>query len=117
MYSQDYFKGEAPYKPEVHLWKERVIVLQYTERGQALLEEQLRILKENANGLKERQLVVYLDKSSRQERITDRPRAFTFLLFGKDGGEKLRSYEQVEIERLFATIDAMPMRKREMRGE
>ncbi len=113
MYSQDYFKGEAPYKPEVHLWKERVIVMQYTERGQALLEEQLRILRENAKGLKERKLVVYLDK----ERITDRPRPFSFTLYGKDGGEKLRSYEPVEIERLFATIDAMPMRKREMRGE
>jgi hypothetical protein len=117
MHSQDYFKGEAPYKPEVHLWKERVIVLQYTEPGQALLEEQLRILKENAEGLRDRQLVVYLDKSSRQGRITDRPRAFTFLLFGKDGGEKLRKYEPIEIELLFSTIDAMPMRIREMRQE
>ncbi len=41
--------------------------------------------------------------------------AFAVLLIGKDGGVKLRSAEPVRPERLFATIDAMPMRQDEMR--
>lgn len=40
--------------------------------------------------------------------------AFTVLLIGKDGGIKLRSVEPVRPERLFAIIDAMPMRQEEM---
>ena len=43
------------------------------------------------------------------------PHAFAVILIGKDGGEKLRSAEPLPAERLFATIDAMPMRKDEMR--
>lgn len=36
------------------------------------------------------------------------------LLIGKDGAEKLRSRELLTTQRLFATIDAMPMRQQEM---
>lgn len=37
------------------------------------------------------------------------------LLIGKDGKEKLRSRELLTTQRLFATIDAMPMRQQEIR--
>ncbi len=40
---------------------------------------------------------------------------FTFILFGKDGGEKMRSHEPVSLEKLYRTIDAMPMRQEEMK--
>jgi hypothetical protein len=40
---------------------------------------------------------------------------FAVILIGKDGGEKLRSAEPIPAERLFATIDAMPMRQSEAR--
>ncbi|MFZ5830549.1 MAG: DUF4174 domain-containing protein [Planctomycetota bacterium] len=40
--------------------------------------------------------------------------ATQFLLFGKDGTEKLRASE-LELDYLFGLIDAMPMRQREMR--
>lgn len=43
------------------------------------------------------------------------PGAFTVILIGKDGGEKLRSAAPLPADRLFATIDAMPMRRDEMR--
>jgi hypothetical protein len=33
---------------------------------------------------------------------------------GKDGGEKLSSSKPLAAEKLFATIDAMPMRRDEM---
>lgn len=41
---------------------------------------------------------------------------FAVILVGKDGGEKLRRARPVLSSELNATIDAMPMRKREMAG-
>lgn len=40
--------------------------------------------------------------------------AFRVVLVGKDGGVKLSSASPVPVDRLFALIDAMPMRQREM---
>ena len=45
------------------------------------------------------------------------PEAFAVVLLGKDGGEKLRAVAPVSIDRLNQTIDAMPMRKDEMRAQ
>ncbi|MGB2203635.1 MAG: DUF4174 domain-containing protein, partial [Pseudooceanicola atlanticus] len=39
---------------------------------------------------------------------------FEMLLVGKDGGVKMRAGEVIPPETLFATIDRMPMRQREM---
>jgi hypothetical protein len=43
------------------------------------------------------------------------PGAFTVILIGKDGGEKLRQHTPISIDKLNAVIDAMPMRQDEMR--
>ena len=40
---------------------------------------------------------------------------FEVILLGKDGGTKYRSGESVQLDTLFALIDEMPMRQREMR--
>ena len=46
------------------------------------------------------------------------PGRFTAILIGKDGGEKLRrTDEKLGHELLFRTIDAMPMRQREMEND
>lgn len=37
-----------------------------------------------------------------------------FILLGKDGGEKDRQLDTLDLERWFALIDAMPMRQQEM---
>jgi hypothetical protein len=42
---------------------------------------------------------------------------YVAVLVGKDGFEKLRSDQAISNETLFATIDAMPMRQREMRRD
>ena len=41
--------------------------------------------------------------------------AFTVVLVGKDGEEKMRSHVPLSAHKLFEMIDAMPMRKQEMR--
>jgi hypothetical protein len=40
-----------------------------------------------------------------------------FILIGKDGGEKARCYEVLNLEKWFALIDQMPMRKAEILGQ
>jgi len=40
--------------------------------------------------------------------------AFSVLLIGKDGGEKLRVTEVPDLQAIYAVIDGMPMRSREM---
>lgn len=42
---------------------------------------------------------------------------FTVMLVGKDGVEKYRSHEPVSPRDIFSRIDAMPMRRREMRQD
>ena len=39
---------------------------------------------------------------------------FSVLLIGKDGGEKLRVNEVPDLQAIYAVVDAMPMRSREM---
>ena len=43
--------------------------------------------------------------------------AFTVLLIGKDGGEKLRVDDVPDLQAIYALIDGMPMRSREMRAD
>ena len=40
--------------------------------------------------------------------------AFSVVLIGKDGGEKLRVNEVPDLRAIYAVIDGMPMRSREM---
>jgi hypothetical protein len=45
------------------------------------------------------------------------PDAFTALLIGKDGGEKLRVGGVPELSSIYAVIDGMPMRQRESNAD
>ena len=38
----------------------------------------------------------------------------TFVLIGKDGGEAARSFDMLDLEKWFAFIDEMPMRRAEI---
>lgn len=97
-------------------------------------EQQMQELLRNAIGVRERDLVavevigvepVRVDALSEPEMsavdLRDRFEApedgFKVVLIGKDGTAKLESAEPVSAETLFETIDAMPMRQREMREE
>jgi hypothetical protein len=50
-----------------------------------------------------------------REELGIAPERFTVLLIGKDGGVKLRSATPLTADRIFGTIDSMPMRQQEMR--
>lgn len=79
----------------------------------ALAERQRRELR--GPGLAERDVAVLRGTPALARRLRVSPSGFLLVLVGKDGGVKLTSRSVVSRERLFALIDAMPMRRDEMR--
>ena len=97
------------------------------------LEIQMRILAEHAAQAHERDVVgialpydnpspsaVQLssdDAEAARRKFHVNPGDFAAILIGKDGGAKLRSSKPLAMEKLEKTIDAMPMRKDEVKGK
>ena len=93
---------------------------------------QLRILDEHAAEAHDRQVVGIAlpyqnvgpsdlqlsatDAEAARRRFHVAPTDFTVILIGKDGGAKLRSGRPIPMTKLEETIDAMPMRKDEMKA-
>ena len=89
-------------------------------------------LRRQQNGVHDRDLLVFALLEKGQSRLGDarldqatgealkkrfsvKQGAFTVVLIGKDGGEKLRREKSVTLGEIFDLIDTMPMRRREMR--
>ncbi len=113
-----------------HQWKDRLVLIIAEEKTEKF-QQQLTELQKHQQGLKERKLVVYKIlpekystgfqeenwKSSTElyGKYKVKNRDFRVMLIGLDGGEKLEQTEVLSIEKLFNTIDSMPMRQAEMR--
>ena len=103
-----------------HLWKDRVLVVSAPAEG-GTVEEQRRIYRSSAGGMSERQIVLVeaLDDSERSRQVRAKVLAdgkrFQVFLVGKDGHTALSSNQPLSAEYLFAKVDAMPMRRDEMR--
>ena len=119
---------------ERHLWEDRVILLFAPDTRNADYRQMATELADVDTGVEDRKLVVYhlfRDEDGRvaDDRLTPgvakqlrsqygvAPDAFTYLLLGLDSGEKMRSEEAVSPDKIFETIDQMPMRQRELRRE
>lgn len=116
-------------------WEKRVILLFAPGPRDPLYVQQQEALALARDGVTERDLVIIVafadgsgledglpidQKSVRALRrdFQPAPGRFTFVLVGKDGTEKSRSVAKItEVETIFATIDAMPMRKRELQED
>ncbi len=106
-----------------YLWKKRVIILGANDTTNKNLQRQMEIFTQDSVGMEERDLLVIgleeaiklniLDKSYARRPFPDS--GYTFYLRGKDGGIKYESDNPVSLENLFAIIDAMPMRRSEMK--
>ncbi len=112
-----------------HQWENRLIVIQAPVKNDPLLLKQLQGLKE-INELKDRKIAVYQfvenefrftdhvnpSKSTPwQARKTKGITTFKVQLIGLDGGVKLEKTTPLTMDELYAIIDAMPMRRRELR--
>lgn len=116
-------------------WENRIVLLFANEKDQPLFLEQIKVVQKAQEGFDERHIEVFYSgddlvpeqantavlssadsgKIKRRYEIPDVP--FYFVLIGKDGGVKFRSTELVDSSKLFAIIDAMPMRRSEMRKQ
>lgn len=109
--------------------KSRVLLVFAPGEDDPMLTEQRRILTAAAQGTGKRDLVVVEIVGTQasgpamstedapnalRKRFGVPPAAFRVVLVGKDGGAKLSEAAPIAADRLFAVVDAMPMRRREM---
>lgn len=113
--------------------EKRALLLFAKSRSDASFDKQLEILRERRPDLAERDLLVLATQGTQdtipaigytalpsgtardlRERFQPSTKGLTVILIGKDGGEKGRWSQLVEPDEIFALIDAMPMRQREI---
>ena len=101
-------------------WKSRVLVV-VAPAGNAAAQAQRRIYESAAKGMAERSIVLIeaLDDQEHSQQLRSRfsadGRRFQVFLVGKDGQTAISSEKPVSADNLFALVDAMPMRREEMR--
>lgn len=115
-------------------WKYRVVVITAPAATDQTYREQLNALYEQDAGLIERDLRIISLFDTGCSRLDDTPisaesagrlreqlgagsHSFSVRLIGKDGGVKIHEQSVLPAEWLFAVIDGMPMRRREMREQ
>ena len=118
---------------EEYRWDNRLILL-FGQASDTIVEKQITELKKDSAGITERDLLIFhidrndvqfLRKPSNPDLSAKQLRSrydvkrdeFRYILIGKDGGVKYNKKDFVANEALFSIIDAMPMRKREMRKQ
>lgn len=112
-------------------WKHRPVVVIAGPNGEVALVEQRRIFSTNISGLRERDVVIIwvagnavsaelgpgpgLSAEQLRQRFGAPDNGFRVILVGKDGGTKLSRPTPLPANMLFGAIDAMSMRRDEMR--
>jgi hypothetical protein len=129
----------------LYQWKNRILVIFSDSKDNPLFQTQIQLFSKNKEGLQERDLVIFQvfekegimpnQKSISSSDIEKLKKRFNFsfeddeiekklknkcavFLVGKDGGTKLKIENEIlTLEKLFRTIDVMPMRQSEMRED
>jgi Domain of unknown function (DUF4174) len=99
-------------------YKSRLFVILSPDEKNAALQSQEAEVRHHARGFQERDLVVLTEtvpNGELHERFKVTGDIFRVLLIGKDGHVVLSEAKPIGSDRLFALIDAMPMRQEEMR--
>lgn len=125
------FAIETAEAMSAYRWKKRPVVVFSGPGGEASLAEQRRIFAANRGSLAERDVVVVwvsgstvsadlgpgpgMTAAQLRARFGAPADGFRVILVGKDGGAKLTQSSPFSTATLFAAIDAMPMRRDEMR--
>jgi Domain of unknown function (DUF4174) len=117
---------------EKYRWENRIVLIFSPSEKNEAYRQQLSSLVEGEKGIEERDIVIFKifeDKgiTPENEQLTKniceqlrqefgiKKEQFCVILIGKDGGEKYRKSTILSNENLFAIIDAMPMRRTEMK--
>lgn len=123
--------GAAATGLDAYAWKNRLVLSFAPDANAPEAERQRAIRAEEVQGWQERDLVLieifpntvmadrtpapHLDAEALRTLFGVPEDAYAAILIGKDTGEKDRSSAAFSNNALFATIDVMPMRRREMR--
>lgn len=117
---------------ERHQWKNRVLIIYTADKNSDELENQFNILSKNKGALLERKLVIYAftedafqfhfeEHWQKLEKLhphyTPKKKSFKLFLLGLDGNIKLEQSSLLTAKKLFATIDGMEMRRREIKNK
>jgi hypothetical protein len=111
-------------------WNHRPLLI-FSPSKDKHLEKQLLEIDQNQKGIIERDMKIFILHSNLTGTMDDNaidsvqvadlykkfdvsPEQFSILLIGKDGGVKMRKTQSMKIKDIFAIIDKMPMRQREM---
>ncbi|WGD34132.1 DUF4174 domain-containing protein [Olleya sp. YS] len=112
-----------------HQWKNRVLLVISKTENLEEFKKQITLLNNNDDAFAERKLLVYyilpnkykidnnkwITSSVLFNKFTDKKSAFTVILIGLDGGIKLSQNQIISTQKLFSSIDVMPMRKSELK--
>lgn len=113
---------------ESHLWQDRVVVLLTHDVNTPDYIKQVQALSASKDGLIERDILLYhvvqhsyvkqdarvlphIPASRFMDYFDASRHAFTVMVIGKDGTEKLRKHTFITTDALFALVDAMPMQQ------
>ena len=117
-------RAQLPETLRANRWKKRIVLLYAPAPDDKLLEQQRALLRQDQRGQQERDLLVLeviepqlttAERRYLRTKLAVPTGHFLVLLIGKDGGVKRRAQTPLSGKALFATIDAMPMRRQEMR--
>ncbi|MDX1462660.1 MAG: DUF4174 domain-containing protein [Marinirhabdus sp.] len=111
-----------------HQWEHRIIVVSSSTFENQEAKEQLQLLKKDTGALDERKLVIYHVTNSGytvdfsediqvSEKTQFAIESFQVSLIGLDGTEKFHATEVQPAAKFFTLIDAMPMRRAEMKND
>ena len=112
-------------------WEKRVLIFSASAPTNVGFKRQEQLLEKGKRGMKERDLVIYklyndhwIDPEGKmlsekqafaiREAYEIPEGIFMVVLIGKDGSVKMRKDDIVSSREIFAIIDSMPMRKREI---
>ena len=98
-------------------WVARPIVVFAQSPNDPAFQRQMDLLAADQSSLTERDVIVIVDtdpEARSAARLQLRPRAFMFVLIGKDGQIKQRKPRPWNVREISRTIDKMPMRQREI---
>jgi hypothetical protein len=113
-----------------HRWENRLILILTDDENNSAFQSQVAEFRKDLTGLNERKIIIYQvmpgeykiglngDNKIKSARLyndykkTDA--GFEVVLLGLDGRIKLQQNELLSLEELYAVIDVMPMRRREI---
>ena len=101
-------------------WKARPVVVFSATRNDPRVARQLTAFEHASAALRDRDIRVLAEgqvDGALRRRLAFNDPGFAVVLVGKDGGVKRVWRGVVEPKQLFGVIDAMPMRREEMRGK